>query len=229
MIRETPGAGWPSGERVDLNFLSMAALLVCTASAATAAALYAISVRARNSELRAEVVALQFERREREANTPDPYLLLEAEWDRLKSRWHRHGEPFALALLDLGDALRPRVELPPAVMSKSLAGIDEARRTEDCVFQLDARTAAVLLAGSSTAGGWAFVDRLRRVLGNEPISSGGAEAYVDVRVGVAEWSIQLHTLTDLMEAAYHARKDFSGQIVEQRGDFQPGPRGAASD
>ncbi len=213
---------------MDLIFLGTFALLVCTLCGLTAVVLYAISLRTRIVELDAEIVVLQLERAEREVNRPDPYRLLEIEWDRLKSRWHRHGEPFALALVDLGDALRPQVELPTAVMTKALAAIDEARRTEDCEFQLDGRTAAVLLAGSSSEGGWAFVDRLRRVLGTAPIVHADGAAYLDVRVGVAEWSIQLNSLTDLIEAAYRARKDFSGEIQEQRGDFQPGARGAAS-
>ncbi|MEO6043329.1 MAG: hypothetical protein ABIQ47_05355 [Tepidiformaceae bacterium] len=214
---------------MDLIFLGLLMLVVCTGAGATAALLYAISLRAKIEELEAEVVVLELERADREGEKPDPYHLLEVEWNRLKSRWHRRGEPFALALVDLGDALRPQVDLPPAVMAKSLAAIDEARRTEDCAFQLDGRTAAVLLAGSSTDGGWAFVDRLRRVLGNEPVTHEGGAAYVDARVGIAEWTIKLTELGELIDAAYRARKDFSGQIFEQRGDFLPGGRGAAVD
>ncbi len=214
---------------MDLIFLGLLMLVVCTGAGATAALLYAISLRAKIEELEAEVVVLELERADREAAKPHPYQLLEVEWNRLKSRWHRRGEPFALALVDLGDALRPLVDLPPAVMAKSLAAIDEARRTEDCAFQLDGRTAAVLLAGSSTDGGWAFVERLRRVLGNEPVTHEGGSAYVDARVGIAEWSVNLTGLGELIDAAYRARKDFSGQIFEQRGDFLPGARGAAID
>ena len=213
---------------MDVIFASMIGAVVLGGAAATVAALYAISLRAKVSGLAADVAVLELDRAERDAAKQDPYRSLELEWERLKARWHRHGEPFSLALIDLGDALRPQADLPATVMAKALAAIDEARRTEDCAFQLDERTAAVLLAGSSTVGGWAFVERLRRVLGNEPFAHEQGASYVDVRVGIAEWSIKSAGLTELIEAAYRARKDFSGQIFEQRGDFLPGARGAAT-
>ncbi|MEP6871470.1 MAG: hypothetical protein ABI939_06410 [Anaerolineaceae bacterium] len=212
---------------MDLIVVGLIGLVVSAVAAATAAALYAISLRATIVGLEAHVATLQLEHEEQDASEPAPYRLLEVEWGRLKSRWHRHGEPFALALVDLGDALRPQTELPTAVMTKVLAGIDEARRTEDYEFQLDSRTVAVLLAGSSTEGGWAFVDRLRRELGNAPFSHEDGAAYVDVRVGVAEWSMNLTALPDLIAAAQCARTGFDSEIQEQRGDFLPGARGVA--
>ncbi|MEP7215784.1 MAG: hypothetical protein ABI782_05980 [Anaerolineaceae bacterium] len=213
---------------MEIIVVALLGLVICSAAAATAAVLYAISLRATIVGLEAHIVELEAEREERAAAIPTAYQLLETEWGRLKSRWHRHGEPFALALIDLGDALRPDVDLPAAVMTNALAGIDQVRRAEDYEFQLDARTVAVLLAGSSTEGGWAFVDRLRRVLGNKPFSHEAGAAYVDVRVGVAEWSMNLNGLSDLVDAAQYARTDFNGQIREQRADFQPGLRGSAS-
>ena len=213
---------------MDLIVASMIGAVVLSGTALIVAALYAIALRAKVGELTADVTELELDRAERDAAKQDPYRSLELEWERLKARWHRHGEPFSLALIDLGDALRPQADLPATVMAKALAAIDEARRTEDCAFQLDERTAAVLLAGSSTVGGWAFVERLRRALGNEPFAHEQGASYVDVRVGIAEWSIKSAGLTELIEAAYRARKDFSGQIFEQRGDFLPGARGAAT-
>lgn len=213
---------------MDLIFVGLIALVACSGAVATAAVLYAIMLRAKAAEIEAEVAALETERADREAAKPDPYQLLELEWAKLKSRWHRHGQPFTLALLDLGDALRPQATLPAAVVRKALAAVDEALRTEDCCFQLDSRTAAVLLACSTTEGGWAFVDRLRRVLGNEPFAHESGASYLDVRVGVAEWSIKLHDLPEMIDRAQRARKDFSGEIQEQRGDFLPGAHGAAT-
>ena len=212
---------------MDLIVVGLVGLVVSGVAAATAAALYAVSLRATIVGLEAHVATLQLEREERNASEPAPYRLLDVEWGRLKSRWHRHGEPFALALIDLGDALRPQADLPVGVMTKALAAIDQVRRAEDYEFQLDSRTVAVLLAGSSTEGGWAFVDRLRRVLGNVPFSHEAGSAYVDVRVGVAEWSMNLTELPDLIAAAQCARTGFNGEIEEQRGDFLPGARGAA--
>ncbi len=213
---------------MDLIFASMIGAVVLSGTALIVAALYAIALRAKVGELTADVTELELDRAERDAAKQDPYRSLELEWERLKARWHRHGEPFSLALIDLGDALRPQADLPATVMAKALAAIDEARRTEDCAFQMDERTAVVLLAGSSTVGGWAFVERLRRVLGNEPFAHEQGASYVDVRVGIAEWSIKSTGLTELIEAAYRARRDFSGQLFEQRGDFLPGARGAAT-
>lgn len=213
---------------MDPIFLGLTGAVIVAMAAATAALLYAISLRAKIVGLETEICALELERAELETVKPDQYHLLEVEWDRLRARWHRHGEPFALALMDLSDALRPETELPPAVLARVMAAVDRARRTEDCWFQLDGRTTAVLLAGSTAEGGWAFVERLRAVLGNEPFAYPGGAAYVDARVGIAEWSVQLASLAELVSAAYHARKDFSGQIMEQRGDFLPGPRGAAA-
>ena len=212
---------------MDYIFFGLLAMVVCTGAAAIAASLYAISVRANIAELDAAIVALKLERADREAAIPGAYSALEAECERLRARWRRLGEPFTLALVDLGNALHPQADLPPTVMGKVMTAIDEARRTEDCWFQLDGRTAAVLLAGSSTEGGWAFVDRLRRLLGNEPFAHEAGAAYVDVRVGVAEWSQSFNDLAQLIDSAYRARKDFSGEIQEQRDDFLPRARGAA--
>ena len=208
--------------------LGLAVLVVASCGVATAALLYAVSLRARLAETRAAVEALETDSAIRAATEDAPYELFQLEWEKLRSRWHRHGESFALALVDIGDALRPDATLPSIVTAKALAVIAQEQRIEDCVFQLDGRTVAVLLAGSSAEGGWLFVDRLRRVLGNDPVTHERGAAYLDVRVGVAEWSMQMTDLEGLLKAAYHARKDFSGQIAEQRGDFLPGARGAVA-
>lgn len=50
-------------------------------------------------------------------------------------------------------------------------------------------------------------------------------AYIDVRVGIAEWSMELDSLTELIDAASRSRTDFNVEIQEQRGDFLPGARG----
>jgi GGDEF domain-containing protein len=147
---------------------------------------------------------------------------LEREWARMAARWQRHGEPFALGLLMIGDPGTPEW---PETLRQATPGVVRtlvsAARAEDSVCQLGERAFVALLAGATYEGGLAFVERARYLLSSQPMRVQGLQTYLLMTVGVAEWSESLRTLKDLLNSARRDHEGYSAELARQHARFAP--------
>ncbi|MBA4181190.1 MAG: hypothetical protein C0506_11430 [Anaerolinea sp.] len=175
---------------------------------------YAFLLRAKNAQLEADVGELEAGNHSLAAQL-SPVTLLENEWKKLVARYSRSGEQFSLVILDVGDAIRPTAELRAAVAEVVSRALGAVRRTEDSLYQLDARTFAALLAGCGASGARVFIDRVRSRLSNEPVRDEAGTTYISITAGVAEWGSAHASLDDLIAAARRDRETFSDILKRQ--------------
>lgn len=179
---------------------------------------YAFLLRAKNAQLEADVGELEAGNHRLAAQLESelsPASLLENEWKKLVARYSRSGEQFSLVILDVGDAIRPTAELRAAVAEVVSRALGAVRRTEDSLYQLDARTFAALLAGCGASGARVFIDRVRSRLSNEPVRDEAGTTYISITAGVAEWGSAHASLDDLIAAARRDRETFSDILKRQ--------------
>ncbi len=146
---------------------------------------------------------------------------LEVSWTKQVARNRRWGEAFSLAVLEFTDAFRPEKLLSPAGASSTANALLDVARTEDIVCRLDNHTFAVLLAGTGTDGARAFVDRLRIRVSAEPQREpDGADSYLTVVGGVAEWTEGMRSLVDLLAVADSDMALFRVEYGRERAGFE---------
>jgi GGDEF domain-containing protein len=74
-------------------------------------------------------------------------------------------------------------------------------RIEDSVFRLDATTFGILLAGDTVDAARSFVERASGLLANTEVHEDGHPVFLEVLGGVAAWSGDMNSLSDLIDAA----------------------------
>ncbi len=127
--------------------------------------------------------------------------LLTHEWTKLAARFHRHGDPFAVVIMEVRHASEPDIPLAEPLAAQAAQILLATARAEDTVCRLDERTFAALLATTEFDGALRFVDRARGALSSEPVATAKGHSYLVMVAGVAEWQSGMTDITDLLEAA----------------------------
>jgi GGDEF domain-containing protein len=117
---------------------------------------------------------------------------------RLVARYRRHGDPFAIALIEPLKVDRPEAELNRDTLDAVIEVLLETARIDDTVCRLSERRFGVALPSTNRAGAARYVDRL-----GDEIASGahGPRLLVVVTGGVAEWNGAMAKLADIGDAA----------------------------
>lgn len=123
------------------------------------------------------------------------------DWKRLVALNNRTALPFSLALLAVGDALHGGRALSVMAMRALSHALLSWTRIEDSVFRLDATTFGILLAGDTVDAARSFVERASGLLANTEVHEDGHPVFLEVLGGVAAWSGDMNSLSDLIDAA----------------------------
>lgn len=191
----------------------------------TVAAGHALRLNTRALHLEWEIEDLKQQLAASQQAEIPPSVTLDREWEKLRARNHRHGEEFSLVILDVGDALRPSATLRAAIATTVNRALESARRTEDFLYHLDARTFVALLAGCDAAGAGAFIDRVRSRLSNEPVRDEDGTTYISITAGVAPWDPKYESLSEMIDAARADRETFNDRLKRQLADEFEGAGG----
>lgn len=147
--------------------------------------------------------------------------LLEIASAKEAARHRRSNEPFALALLSITDAFRPRRPVEPAIARAVAVILLRAARTEDSVCRLGERTFAVLLPCANATGAMSFLDRARIRVSSEPQREGDKHRYLTVYGGVGEWQDSMSSLEDLLASARADMTDFRVEWEHDAAEWIP--------
>jgi GGDEF domain-containing protein len=135
---------------------------------------------------------------------------LEIDFVKSVARVRRRDEPFSLAVIEVGHALRRDAVDSDAIVAAAgvLLGV---ARAEDSVCRVDERLFAVLLAGADVNGGRRFVDRVRTRASAEMFRGGRGMRLLELRGGVAQWCADFDSLDAL---GRHARRDLDHEKID---------------
>jgi diguanylate cyclase (GGDEF)-like protein len=144
----------------------------------------------------------------------------ELDWWRCLARHQRRGEPFSVAILEIGDALRTSRPLSDAVLARLGQMLANVARAEDSACRLDRQVFGVLLSGTPEEGADRFVERARIELSSHAFNDDGYSVYVTVYGGVAEWKREMGSMVELIKVAERDLELFGAECRRQGAFFE---------
>ncbi len=184
---------------------------------------------------RAKVLERELERLTNDAPFVDPTTgvgnlnHLDLQFVKLLGRWRRYGEPFAVTLIGFTDAVAGRGELPREAFAHLARVLMETVRVEDTLCRMSQNEFAILLANSTIQGAEAFLERARNNIAREPIRTGDRSRFYCSAAGVAEWSDEVGSLSELLRLADVEMRKLRSDIAAESRAYSPAIRDIAAE
>ncbi len=116
-------------------------------------------------------------------------------------RFIRQRERFAVAMIEVSHHRETGGELPRDLAYQAGEVLLAAARLEDAVCLIDDRTFVVLITNIDLEGALAFAERARGRVSSTPMRTPAGSAYLIAVAGVVEWTMEYHTIENVVEKA----------------------------
>jgi diguanylate cyclase (GGDEF)-like protein len=151
--------------------------------------------------------------------------------DRELGRFRRYGRPLSMLLLDIDKFKAVNDSFGHDVGDQMIQHVgnlcEENKRSPDVVARVGGEEFAILLPETDLESSCIVAERLRRMVAERPLETGGMRVAVTVSVGVAELSSAMGGTSDLMKLAdrmlYEAKRSGRNRIASLNGGKRAAP------